>query len=77
MSPDPLISLRGITRTFTVPDSRQGWSLAQLLLCRGSAAGLTGLQAGQASWTASRTVRTDWTGGTDEDASIVTATLHS
>lgn len=67
----------GTTITFTVPDSRQGWSLAQLLLCRGSAAGLTGLQAGQASWTASRTVRTDWTGGTDEDASIVTATLHS
>ena len=67
----------GTTIIFTVPDSRQGWSLAQLLLCRGSAAGLTGLQAGQASWTASRTVRTDWTGGTDEDASIVTATLRS
>ncbi|MFC2641435.1 MAG: hypothetical protein ACFN04_07705 [Propionibacterium acidifaciens] len=67
----------GTTITFTAPDSRQGWALAQLLMCRGSAAGLTGLQAGQASWTASTTERAGWTGGTDADASVVTATLRS
>lgn len=70
-------SVDGTTITFTAPDSRQGWSLAQLLLCRGSAAGLTGLQAGQASWSSSSITRADWTGGTDGDASVVTATLRS
>ncbi|MBE6478398.1 MAG: hypothetical protein E7Z97_10110 [Propionibacteriaceae bacterium] len=67
----------GTTLTFTAPDSRQGWSLAQLLMCRGSAAGLTGLQAGQATWTNSSTERAGWQGDTASDATQVVATLRT
>ena len=66
----------GSTLTFTVPDSRQGWGLAQLLMCRGSAAGLTGLRVGQATWTGSTTERAGWQGDPGSDATRVVATLR-
>ncbi|RLP09632.1 hypothetical protein [Propionibacterium australiense] len=66
----------GSTLTFTAPDSRQGWGLAQLLMCRGSAAGLTGLRVGQATWTGSTTERAGWQGDPGSDAARVVATLR-
>ncbi|WP_316669866.1 hypothetical protein [uncultured Propionibacterium sp.] len=66
----------GSALTFTAPDSRQGWGLAQLLMCRGSAAGLTGLQVGLATWTGSTAERADWQGDTASDAARVVATLR-
>lgn len=59
------------------PTHATAWSLAQLLLCRGPAAGLVGLQVGPVSWTNSGTQRASWQGTDEPTATEVQASVRT
>lgn len=58
-------------------DHTTAWALAQLLLCRGPAAGLVSLGVGPMTWTNSGSSRASWQGTDDASATQVTVTVRA